>query len=316
MFNKKLLTALLVAVGAISAQARVVAHAQVPKIYAAEVAVAPSDEYTYSIHFNTASEALEAKMYEIARSGGEWLSEDELLQYTRASDDQVEKVKSYLSKFGGKNMQLNKWGDKLSVTHSIKEVNEAWKANLTHYKHTDHGHTLIRTSEYTVPDELDDAILNVHPFTSFTNLERAIPIKNLTEEENAALERRTGAGCSAWGVSIECIRNQYGTVNYTPKPQNGTLDALVIGLIGQYVSESDLTQFLQKERPDQSAYKIGIETAAGGINNQKNPGSEAMLDVETVAGLAAPLNTKFLSYGTPSSSQSLLDVFLYILNME
>lgn len=170
MVNKKLLTTLLAIAGATASHARVVSPKQIPHVYAPVTDVAPETDLTYSIHLTSPGQAaLDAKMLEIAYQGGEWLSDDELAGYTRASDAHVDAVKDYLSKFGGKNFTVDKWGDKLTVTHSIKDANAAWKASLKHYKHSKNNGTIVRTAEYTVPDELNDAILNIHPFTAFSD---------------------------------------------------------------------------------------------------------------------------------------------------
>lgn len=116
------------------------------------------------------------------------------------------------------------------------------------------------------------------------------------EERNVTIAERNSP-CVTDAITIDCIKSQYGSDSFTPTSQEGTLDAIVMGYIGQYASQSDLTKFLQQYRSDQSSYKIQIEAVDGAINDQNWPGDEAMLDVEMVAGIAAPLNIQFLSYG-------------------
>jgi tripeptidyl-peptidase I len=63
------------------------------------------------------------------------------------------------------------------------------------------------------------------------------------------------------------------------------------------VSQTDLTNFLKKYRPDAASYQIPIKNAGGGTNDPSMPGIEAMLDVETVISQNYPLKTEFLYYG-------------------
>lgn len=75
-----------------------------------------------------------------------------------------------------------------------------------------------------------------------------------------------------------------------------------MGYGDEFVSQADLTYFLQHLRPDAANSTIPIISVNGGTNNQSNPGGEAMLDVESVAGIAYPIKTSFYSYGnTPEN---------------
>lgn len=186
-----------------------------------------------------------------------------------------------------------------------QQVNEAWKANLTHYKHAKQGHTLVRTPEYTVSNELHEAILNVHPFTVFHGIQPALPIRQGPMAEEEPIERRlSNQGCNPNQITIECIGNLYGTNSYKPVPKEGTQDALVLGYAGQYVSQDDLDKFMQEERPDSAGHKVNIQTADGATNDPSSPRTDAVLDVEMVVGVSG-LNTTFLSYTVPSFRRTL-----------
>lgn len=331
MFNKSLIAAFVALAAAAGTQARLVAPGQIPKVYSADAPVDPSTQVTYSVKLAAAGQsALDAKMAEIAQTDGDWLSDEQLQGYTHASDSHIAAVKAHLVKFGGQKITLNKWGDSITVSHSAQQANAAWGANLTHFTHAPSGNKIVRTSQYTVPDALHEAVLNVHPFTAFGNLQRSAPVQQMKRQWGSGSDSGWGSdsgsgsggsgggaqGCNDDAISISCIKSQYQSSDYQPKPQDNVVDTLVMGYIGQYVSQSDLSAFLKEQVPDQASYKINIETAGGGTNDPSQPGDESMLDVEMVSGITAPLHTTFLSYG-PADTQSddfFADSLNYVLN--
>lgn len=62
-----------------------------------------------------------------------------------------------------------------------------------------------------------------------------------------------------------------------------------MGYIGQNFSPDDLATWLDKYRPEAAGYTIGINTTSGAFNNASEPGIEAALDTQTVAGIIYPL---------------------------
>lgn len=67
--------------------------------------------------------------------------------------------------------------------------------------------------------------------------------------------------------------------------------------LDQYTSQSDLTNFLNRYRPDAAGFNIPIENLNGAVNIPANPGLEAMLDVETVVAATYPLRSKVFNFG-------------------
>ena len=283
-----------------------------------ELGLAPTEaKTTYTITLKGANEdALEARMLDIANGGkGEWLSEDELRSYVSPAAEHVDAVKKFLTGAGvdASAISSSRYGDRISVSSTVSQINSMFSTTLNSFTGP-LGQTLFRTKQgYTIPAEISEFVLNVSPLTSFADIKRASPI---TKEVAAPLESRaTPSGCSVSSVTPDCLRQLYGTKAYTPTPDN-TTDLLVMGYLGQYVSQSDLTTFLTKYRPDAKGYKIPITTAGGAINDPSNPGVESMLDVETTVGATWPLKTTFLSYGTsdPNQNEAFDASFHYVID--
>lgn len=62
-------------------------------------------------------------------------------------------------------------------------------------------------------------------------------------------------------------------------------------------NEADLAQFEATQRPDAVGYKYSLVQLNGGGNDQADPGVEANLDVQTVAGIAYPIPSTYYSNG-------------------
>lgn len=62
-----------------------------------------------------------------------------------------------------------------------------------------------------------------------------------------------------------------------------------MGYIGQNFNPADLSLWTSKYRPEAMDYEIGIVTTDGAMNDPSDPGVEAALDTQTVAGVIYPL---------------------------
>lgn len=98
-------------------------------------------------------------------------------------------------------------------------------------------------------------------------------------------------------VTSACLRQLYGTYDYTPRvPQRNSL--ALTGYLNEYAQYDDLAQFLQLERPDQANYTFKTVSVAGGVNPQglnssqvsAGTGIEANLDTQTAAGFTGVAN--------------------------
>lgn len=68
-----------------------------------------------------------------------------------------------------------------------------------------------------------------------------------------------------------------------------------MGYIGQNFSPDDLATWIDQYRPEAAGYEIAINTTARAINNASEPGVEAALDTQTIAGIIYPLSSGMCS---------------------
>ena len=257
-------------------------------------------------------------MIDIANGGhGDWLSEDELRTYISPAAEDVDAVKKFLTGagIGSSAISSSKYGDRISVSSTVSQINSMFSTQLSSFTGPQ-GQTLFRAKQgYTIPAALASFVLNVSPLTSFANIQRAAPISKEPMPAVSLGSTVAPTGCNVTRVTPDCIRQLYGTKTYTPKPDN-TTDMLVMGYLGNYVSQSDLTKFLTNYRPEAKGYQIPIDNSGGSTNDPANPGFESMLDVETAVAATWPLKTTFLSYGTakPDENEEFDASFHYVID--
>ncbi len=294
------------------------APAVVPSAYR-QLGLSPSSapvEFTISLK-GAKMDQLEARMLSIAQSGGNWLTDEELAEYSAPDPKNLAAVQAFLKSAGVPDSAISysPAKDHITIQSNVGTVNGLFKTQLQDFA-LNGGAVVPKAKSLTIPASLSSFIADVGPLTSFAHVKTPTPA-TATKHTPASAElaaRAVPSGCSTSGVTPTCLRNLYGTSSYTPSPVAGQIDIGVLGYIGQYVSQSDLTTFLNKYRPAAAGYKIPIRNAAGGTNDQTNPGVEAMLDVETVVAATYPLNSEFLYYGSQNGDIFAQGMQYYINN--
>lgn len=229
-------------------------------------------------------------------------------------------------------------GDWINVVLSVGVVEEMLDAEYSIWEHAD-GSTLVRAEGYSVPHHIHEHISTIQPTNSWARLERR---KKRTEiAASAALEQRTPrsvdipsslsprqaialpdnatvhAACNFTGVTVDCLRLLYGTLDYEVKAgeKNKMADT---NYLKEAANRSDTEIFLSAYRPEAVAgadnFSI-ISIADAFIDNGTNYadthlGGEANLDVQYLLGMAWPVPMTAYHIGglapdfTPSVAQA------------
>lgn len=154
---------------------------------------------------------------------------------------------------------------------------------------------VLRTTQYSVPEELQEAISFIHPIANFMapkkELSRLSPVP--------AVMRRGDVPCNK-GSTPECIRKLYNM-----PPINATAESSVrlgiAGFLEEYANYRDVSTFLGSYAPmiRDTGYNFSVELVNGGENPQgmNQSGTEAALDVEYAMALGFPSNVTYYSTG-------------------
>lgn len=133
-------------------------------------------------------------------------------------------------------------------------------------------------------------------FNPATSMQRLSSSK--MQQTNKNIAQGQPASCNSTRVSMQCLRDFYETADY--KVQKA--DAQQIGISGfleEYANYADLSTFLSTQRTDaaKANYKFDTVLLGGSTNDQSQPGTEANLDVQTVAGIGFPIPSTYYSTG-------------------
>ncbi|KAF8311276.1 subtilisin-like protein [Clavulina sp. PMI_390] len=264
---------------------------------------------------------LTARMESIASARSKWLSDDELKSYVGPVDGAATAVNVAMQQMAGRLVSTSPYGDKITVNATIAAISRFFEA--TFFKFEFAGQDPVhRTMNYTIPSALVPFVSDIYPISTFGTVSpvRLVSHSNTTthlSNSRAPLDRKalgkstsSQKGCSSSTTTLACYRSLYGFDSYQPGSDAGMSDGPAVGVvayIGQNFSPSDLTLWMSKYRPDGTNYQMGIIDADGAMNNPANPGVEAALDTQTIAGLIYPLPSIFYDIGP---AQPTGDVFL------
>jgi tripeptidyl-peptidase I len=96
------------------------------------------------------------------------------------------------------------------------------------------GVSKIRTTQYSIPEELVDYIDLIDPTIFLGKATAAVPISTRKAKASAPPKRSVDASCST-SITPACLKELYNTVGYTPDPQSGS----TIGY-GSFLNQSSI----------------------------------------------------------------------------
>ncbi|KAK3186957.1 hypothetical protein K4F52_004401 [Lecanicillium sp. MT-2017a] len=209
-------------------------------------------------------------------------------------DNDVQDVMDWLASYGITNVKHK--GDWINVHTTVGDAEKLLDATLEHYAFEDQK-PVLRTTEYHIPDELENAIRFVHPIANF--MRPTHRPDGFTWLDQSIFARDTAPPCSAV-VTPDCIRDTYNFHYEAPDGDPKTLLGIA-GFLDQYANYQDSDEFIAKHLPEVSdaGYNYTVELVHGGENDQtlSKSGHEAALDMDLALGLAYPAKLTYYSVG-------------------
>jgi tripeptidyl-peptidase-1 len=187
----------------------------------------------------------------------------------------------------------------------VSQANDLLGASYQLYQHAKTNHTIIRTVGYAIPAVLHTHVQAVAPTTCFasTRVRRETLRRRsfVTAASQAEVEsgrpvtvlssRDTASGA----INPSELHWLYKTFAYVPAATDK--NALgVVGLVKDYPSQEDLTQFMTSFYSNAQAATFAVVPVNGGEENL-NPTDEASLDVQYSSAMAYPTPNTFYSVG-------------------
>lgn len=267
-------------------------------------ATSPSNDTMITLSIGLAQQnidQLESRLIAVSTPGskfyGQHLSRNNADSLFASSDEAKAAVKFWLRSAGLSSSSISSNGDWITITATIGKANALLNTTFTMYE--SNGVSKLRTTQYSIPENLTQHIDLITPTTYFGKIVANLPVKPRAKRDSVSIERPVDHSC-ATTVTPSCIKDIYNIGNYTPKVSSGSR----IGFSSFLRSSAHYAELSQFEAyfgiPPQNLSKVLIN---GGINNQDNSlgaGYEANLDAQTIIGVSHPLPvTEFITGGSP-----------------
>ena len=228
----------------------------------------PSDDDQIEVTFaicQTKKEWLEQKLWLVSdpfsKEYGNYMNFDEIAKYVHGKEESVTAVEHLLKRSGVdlSTLRYTIGKDFAIVKIPVSIAEELFSADF--YQFTDGTVTLVKSTEYTIPASIKDHVDFVSGINEFPR------VKTLNSSVNQQLN-----------VDPEFIFSEYNISDYTAS--NIQNSQAVAGFIKQYFSPKDLEDFQKaNDVPLKPVVKIV------GENNEKDPGTEANMDVQYLCSI-------------------------------
>lgn len=289
---------------------------------------APAEEDTMILQIALAQQnldQLDAKIMAVSTPGsdsyGQYMDADAVAAMLAPSADASPAVLAWLAGAGITNAYSD--GANVNFSTTVSTANSLLRTTFNYYENS--GIQKLRTTEYSVPDDLQTHIDLITPTTYFGKTVPQIPTPKslapkvghhvgelairqfngttnsttngtLSGSTNSTTNDTIDASCTTL-ITPTCIKELYN-INYTPDATSGSKIGFG-SFLNQSVRTQDLSLFqLAQGIPQQ---RFTVELINGGIDDQaidENHG-EADLDVEYISGISHPL--PIISYITGGS---------------
>lgn len=225
------------------------------------------------------------------------LSVDEIRKLQAPAQKDVDDVLHWLSQNGLSGTLKN---DFIHVRTTVAKAEPLLNMKLSRFSF-EGKKPVLRTTQYTVPDSIADAISFIHPLANFMSARHGAQVMSVpaVSASKAAQSSQDEAFC-AGGVEPACLTELY---NITYSPENNISPVIfgVAGFLEENANLQDLQQFLNTSAPEvaKAGRSISVELINGGVNSQNlsDAGSEAALDVDYAVSIGFPTNVTYYITG-------------------
>ncbi|OQD84340.1 hypothetical protein PENANT_c013G04271 [Penicillium antarcticum] len=232
---------------------------------------------------------LESKLIKLSTPGeaeyGQWLEKHEIdAQFPVVEDSSVVR---WLKSSGISNFARD--GALLNFTGSVETIGSLLNTSFAYYQNGDS--VKLRTTEYSIPDDLAGYIDLISPTVFFGKTRSAIPVPSSSQNvqnKHRASSTEISPACQT-SITPSCLKEMYNIGDYTPEPAAGSRVGFG-SFLNQSAQYSDLEAYESRFGiPSQS---FTVELINGGVNNQsasKSDIGEANLDVQLIVAVSHPL---------------------------
>lgn len=225
---------------------------------------------------------------------GKHMSKAEVDALTAPTKANVDAVQQWLASHGINSGDVK--SGYLKVKVNVDQAKKLFNADYAVYKEASSGRQVVRTTSYSLPQNIHKAITMVQPTTMFSDMGISSKAKQSNPSGNKLAAQPAAASITSCnnGVDTQCLRDDYNIKGYTPTNKT-TLG--IAGFLGEVPSISDLHTYIADHDPDlPSNIPLPIKSINGGSTSAGGQG-EADLDVQITVALTYPINNLYTSTG-------------------
>jgi tripeptidyl-peptidase-1 len=221
---------------------------------------------------------------------GEHLNDAQMRELISPGTDAVEAVKAWLARHGITNVEVAKHEDGLKFKATRAQISSLLNVQWATYDNTASKQTAVRALDTTqIPDHLSGVIEMVAGHRGWP-----IPVK-AKAESNKRAAAETVAAPFGMSVTPDLIYKQYNATGAAPATPSGKTNLQSFAQFqGQFVEQSDLSQFCSKYLPNNQG-SCEIAKYAGNKNGN-NAGVESSLDSEYIIATSKGATTWVYTY--------------------
>lgn len=245
---------------------------------------------------------------------GQHLSKEEVDRLVAPSENALSLVNEWLSEHGFSDEEIERTAAKDWVTISVpvSKVEKMLDTTFYVWKHDATGDHLVRTTSWSLPEDLHEHIEVIQPTTLFSSWKgmRSTIFWDDSQEHAKALPApyhnpSTGTtvdpACNV-SITVSCLKQLYNIPsNYKPKAaKKGSI--AITSYLEQYANIADLQSFYADQVPEAVNSTFNLISVKGGLNEQDPAlaGIEANLDTQFAFGLSFPIPaTVYTTAGRP-----------------
>ncbi|GAO13410.1 uncharacterized protein UV8b_00606 [Ustilaginoidea virens] len=228
---------------------------------------------------------------------GSLLDQAHVLPLRKPAQKDVEDVMSWLSGSGITKTEADL--DWIHVSTTVGQADKLLDTQLRRYSFAGRP-PILRTTEYSIPDQLADAIDFIHPIANFMTPEHEVSLAPSQPRHRSSKKTRRGGLACVSSTTLDCISKLYG-IDYRTPDGKSPIRFGIAGFLEQWGSHADLDQSFRTWRPDlaKARYNFSEELVKGGVNRQDvgAAGAEASLDLQFGMAVGYPTNVVYYSTG-------------------
>jgi tripeptidyl-peptidase-1 len=155
---------------------------------------------------------------------------------------------------------------------------------------------VLRTLEYSVPDDVAQHINLIQPTTRFAAIRENHEVAHEIVGLQLAAVANNTVNCDAT-ITPQCLKTLY-KIDYKPDPKSGSKVAFA-SYLEEYARYSDLALFEKNILPEAVGQNFSVVQFSGGLNaqNSSDDSGEANLDLQYIVGVSSPLPVTEFSTG-------------------